>query len=61
MLKRIASTVIASWALGMCAYAAEPIKIGVMNMMTGPFAEGGSVQVNGLQLAAATACTATTS
>ena len=32
-------------------YAAEPIKIGVVNMLTGPFAEGGSFQVNGLQLA----------
>ena len=29
----------------------EPIKIGVINMLTGPFAEGGSFQVNGLQLA----------
>ena len=32
-------------------YAAEPVKIGVVNMLTGPFAEGGSFQVNGLQLA----------
>jgi len=31
--------------------AAEPIKIGVVNMLTGPLAEGGSFQVNGLQLA----------
>ena len=33
------------------AYAADPIKIGVINMLTGPFAEAGSFQVNGLQLA----------
>jgi branched-chain amino acid transport system substrate-binding protein len=33
------------------ANAVEPIKIGVVNMLTGPLAEGGSFQVNGLQLA----------
>jgi branched-chain amino acid transport system substrate-binding protein len=33
------------------AHAVEPIKIGVVNMLTGPLAEGGSFQVNGLQLA----------
>ncbi len=30
---------------------AEPIKIGVVNMLTGPLAEGGRFTVNGLQLA----------
>jgi branched-chain amino acid transport system substrate-binding protein len=34
-----------------CANALEPIKIGVVNTMTGPYAEWGSFQVNGLQLA----------
>lgn len=33
------------------AHALEPIKIGVVNTMTGPYAEWGSFQVNGLQLA----------
>jgi len=33
------------------ARALEPIKIGVVNTMTGPYAEWGSFQVNGLQLA----------
>lgn len=37
--------------VGMNAQAVEPIKIGVVNMLTGPLAEGGSFQVNGLQLA----------
>jgi branched-chain amino acid transport system substrate-binding protein len=31
--------------------AADPVKIGVVNMLTGPFAEAGSFQVNGLHLA----------
>src|SRR5262245_3043979 len=35
----------------LAAHGAEPIKIGVVNMLTGPLAEGGSFQVNGLQLA----------
>jgi branched-chain amino acid transport system substrate-binding protein len=38
-------------SVGMKAEAVEPIKIGVVNMLTGPLAEGGSFQVNGLQLA----------
>jgi branched-chain amino acid transport system substrate-binding protein len=50
MLNRIVWTVIMSLAAA-SAYAADPIKIGVVNMLTGPFAEGGSFQVNGLQLA----------
>src|SRR5262249_5284615 len=33
------------------ASAAEPIKIGVVNMLTGPLAEAGQFTVNGLQLA----------
>ncbi len=33
------------------AAAAEPIKIGVVNMLTGPLAEAGQFTVNGLQLA----------
>ena len=51
MLIRIALTFCASLLLATNAAAAEPIKIGVINMLTGPFAEGGSFQVNGLQLA----------
>ncbi|HTS53313.1 MAG TPA: ABC transporter substrate-binding protein [Burkholderiales bacterium] len=51
MLARIALAFCASLLLAANAGAAEPIKIGVINMLTGPFAEGGSFQVNGLQLA----------
>src|SRR5215831_2811718 len=40
-----------AWLVVGMPYAADPIKIGVVNMLTGPFAEGGSFQVNGLQLA----------
>jgi len=50
MLSRLWWTFIALLA-ATSAPAAEPIKIGVVNMLTGPFAEGGSFQVNGLQLA----------
>jgi branched-chain amino acid transport system substrate-binding protein len=48
---RIALACCASLLLATSANAVEPIKIGVINMLTGPFAEGGSFQVNGLQLA----------
>ena len=48
---RIALAFCASLLVVAGANAAEPIKIGVVNMLTGPFAEGGSFQVNGLQLA----------
>ena len=51
MLSRQLWTAIISILVTASAPAAEPIKIGVVNMMTGPFAEGGSFQVNGLQLA----------
>ena len=51
MLSRLLWTFIVSVAVTASAPAAEPIKIGVVNMLTGPFAEGGSFQVNGLQLA----------
>jgi branched-chain amino acid transport system substrate-binding protein len=51
MLIRIALAFCASLLLATGADAADPIKIGVINMLTGPFAEGGSFQVNGLQLA----------
>lgn len=53
MLIRIALAFCASLLLAASANAAESIKIGVLNMLTGPFAEGGSFQVNGLQLALA--------
>jgi branched-chain amino acid transport system substrate-binding protein len=51
MLRRIAGFVVLCAGLVSGAWAADPIKIGVVNMLTGPFAEGGSFQVNGLQLA----------
>ena len=51
MLTRIAVVFCASTTVAAGALAADPIKIGVVNMLTGPFAEGGSFQVNGLQLA----------
>ena len=51
MLTRMALAVVASFLLAANAAAAEPIKIGVVNTMTGPYAEWGSFQVNGLQLA----------
>jgi len=38
-------------AFGRHALAIEPIKIGVVNMLTGPLAEAGQFTVNGLQLA----------
>jgi branched-chain amino acid transport system substrate-binding protein len=52
-VSRIALAFCASLLLAPTAHAVEPepIKIGVINMLTGPFAEGGSFQVNGLQLA----------
>jgi branched-chain amino acid transport system substrate-binding protein len=49
--KAAAALVAAGAALAVSAEAVEPIKIGVVNMLTGPFAEGGSFQVNGLQIA----------
>jgi branched-chain amino acid transport system substrate-binding protein len=51
MLIRIALAFCATLLVATGANAAEPIKIGVVNMLTGPLAEGGSFQVNGLQLA----------
>jgi len=51
MLIRIALAFCATLPVAAGATAAEPIKIGVVNMLTGPLAEGGSFQVNGLQLA----------
>jgi branched-chain amino acid transport system substrate-binding protein len=51
MLIRTTLAIGASFLLAANAAAAEPIRIGVVNMLTGPFAEAGSLQVNGLQLA----------
>jgi branched-chain amino acid transport system substrate-binding protein len=51
MLVRIALVFCATLVVATGANAVEPIKIGVVNMLTGPLAEGGSFQVNGLQLA----------
>jgi branched-chain amino acid transport system substrate-binding protein len=51
MLIRIALALCATLPVAIGANAVEPIKIGVVNMLTGPLAEGGSFKVNGLQLA----------
>ena len=51
MLIRIALAFCTSLLLSASADAAEPIKIGVVSTLTGPYAEWGTFQVNGLQLA----------
>lgn len=51
MLIRMAVFFCSTLLLAVGTNAAEPIRIGVVNMLTGPLAEGGSFQVNGLQLA----------
>lgn len=48
---RIALAFCASLLLSSTSGAAEPIKIGVVSTLTGPYAEWGTFQVNGLQLA----------
>mgnify|MGYP001442212815 CR=1 FL=1 len=51
MLIRIALAYCASMLLSAGAVAAEPVKIGVVSTLTGPYAEWGTFQVNGLKLA----------
>jgi branched-chain amino acid transport system substrate-binding protein len=51
MLIRTALALCASLVLATSANAVEPIKIGVVSTLTGPYAEWGTFQVNGLQLA----------
>ena len=51
MLIRIALAFCTSLAFFADAPAAEPIKIGVVSTLTGPYAEWGTFQVNGLKLA----------
>ena len=51
MLIRIALAFCTSLLLAASADALEPIKIGVVSTLTGPYAEWGTFQVNGLQLA----------
>ena len=51
MLIRIALAFCASLLLCASACAVEPIKIGVVSTLTGPYAEWGTFQVNGLKLA----------
>src|SRR5258706_5993123 len=51
MQSRIVLAFCASLMLSASAHAAEPIKIGVVSTLTGPYAEWGTFQVNGLQLA----------
>jgi len=51
MLIRIVLALCASLLLATRANAVEPIKIGVVSTLTGPYAEWGTFQVNGLQLA----------
>jgi len=48
---RIAVMLCMSFFVAASAYAAETIKIGVVSTLTGPYAEWGTFQVNGLQLA----------
>jgi branched-chain amino acid transport system substrate-binding protein len=48
---RIALTYCAALLLAATAHAAGPIKIGVVSTLTGPYAEWGTFQVNGLKLA----------
>lgn len=50
MLKAIVAGVVLGLASTL-AGAADPIRIGVVNMMTGSLAEGGAFQVNGLNIA----------
>jgi branched-chain amino acid transport system substrate-binding protein len=51
MLIRFVLSLCASLLLVTGATAADPIKIGVVSTLTGPYAEWGTFQVNGLQLA----------
>ena len=51
MLIRIALALGASLLVVASAGAVDPIKIGVVSTLTGPYAEWGTFQVNGLQLA----------
>ena len=51
MLIRIVLACCASLLLSASAHAAEPVKIGVVSTLTGPYAEWGTFQVNGLKLA----------
>jgi branched-chain amino acid transport system substrate-binding protein len=51
MLIRIALAFCAPVLFSAGANAVEPIKIGVVSTLTGPYAEWGTFQVNGLQLA----------
>ena len=51
MLIRIALAFCASLQFCASACAVEPIKIGVVSTLTGPYAEWGTFQVNGLKLA----------
>ncbi len=48
---RIALAFCAALLLCASAHAADPIKIGVVSTLTGPYAEWGTFQVNGLKLA----------
>ena len=50
MLIRIALALCTSLLIAN-ANAADPIKIGVVSTLTGPYAEWGTFQVNGLKLA----------
>jgi branched-chain amino acid transport system substrate-binding protein len=51
MLIRIALAFCTALLFSAGAFAAEPIKIGVVSTLTGPYAEWGTFQVNGLKLA----------
>ena len=51
MLIRIALAFCASLLFSAGAHAADPVRIGVVSTLTGPYAEWGTFQVNGLKLA----------
>src|SRR5258706_2737403 len=51
MLVRIALAFSTSLLFSAGAYAAEPIKLGLLSTLTGPYAEWATFQVNGLKLA----------
>ncbi len=51
MLIRIALSFCASFLIAASAHAVDPVKIGVVSTLTGPYAEWGTFQVNGLKLA----------
>ncbi len=50
-VQRLLTGIATGAILGFPGYAAEPVKIGVVNMLTGSLAEAGRFTVNGLTIA----------